>query len=147
MTLKVNSDGEIVEASHNYGWDGSAWRKLPLVWGYSEQYLEIESASGVASGTQSLNLSTVPSGEIWVVSIISAWATAATIDRISLRLRDGVDQYVFEEQAYDTAYLTVSARGPFILQEGDSMRATFVNCSGGEDLHAYANGYKMLIAE
>ena len=130
-----------------WGWDGSQWRKLPLLFGYSDRYAERVGPVTAVSGTNQLDLSTVPSGEIWVITSISAWASSSNISRVDLRVIVGSDVFVLKATGYSTAYHTVDWQGTIILAAGDYIRVQFSGASGGEALDAWAVGYKMKIAE
>ena len=130
-----------------WGWDGSAWHKLPMVWGYSDVYGEFEYENGVAAGTHVLTFSTVGSGEVWVVTGISAACSTAGVDRIELRANVGGVGIRLRQQAYGVAHDTVDWSGVTILKDGDEMLVQFVDCALNDNLTASAWGYKMKIAE
>ena len=147
MTLKVNANGEIVEASRNYGWDGSAWRKLPLVWGYSDRYIERELNSNADAGANTLTFSTVPAGEVWVIEGGTAYNSTSGNDQIywnhagtgiAIRLRRVNAPSANEE---------VRIESRVILKADDAMQAYFTGCTAGDTIAAYVWGYKMKIAE
>ncbi|GAG75277.1 unnamed protein product [marine sediment metagenome] len=54
----------------SWGWDGSQWRKLAMIWGYSGIW--DKDLGGEASGAFYIsNSSVIPAGEIWVLQAVS----------------------------------------------------------------------------
>jgi len=130
-----------------WGWDGSVWRKLPLLWGYSAAYNEAETEENVAAGSPMLTFSTVDTGEVWVVTSISARCKQDSPSRVELTaIMGGVYKYL-HVAAYPTAWLTVDWQGHVVLEENDHVRVIFRDCVLNDDIDAWAVGYKMKIAE
>lgn len=136
-----------VSMGRNYGWDGSEWRKLPLLWGYSEQYLESEINTGDGSNLTQ-NFSTVPAGEIWIVTAFTAYAHDGDhASRVIMFLYDGGSSYYLKFLPSLAAGTSIEAPTPIIMEEGDQLRVTWVSAANGDSFRSYAVGYKMLIAE
>jgi len=147
MTLKVNANGEIVEASRNYGWDGSAWRKLPLVWGYSDRYVEREANTNADAGLNALTFTTIPADEVWFIlgglaynttssNTVVEWLHTGSVE--DMRLRRSMATAANDEIRLDTM---------IVLKPGDTLQVNFNGCTAGDTIVAYAWGYKMKIAE
>ncbi len=141
----VSSGGRLFTALH--GWDGSAWRKLPLLFGYSDVYGEWEFEVDVAAGNRTLTFSTVDPGEIWVVTGISAHCVQDNPSRVEFRVSVGGAAIRVKQQAYGVASDTVNWAGELVLKQGDEVTVMFLACVAGDDIYASAWGYKMLIAE
>ena len=131
----------------NHGWDGSAWRKLPLVFGYSDRYLEKEAEANVAAGTHSLTFTTVPAGEIWVIQSFTGRCKQNTLTGIQLVALGDATGAVLKQCKPALAGDTVGWSGDLVLKEDDGLMATFLNCALNDDIYSEAWGYKMLIAE
>jgi len=129
------------------GWDGSAWRKLAVLWGYSDRYAEQESQDNVDAGNVTLTFSTVPAGEVWVVSLMSAMAAQDNPAGVNFFANCDGTTHRLEYLAYPTAYLVVSLQTTIVLKEDDYLEVRFDSCSANDDVEAYAMGYKMKIAE
>lgn len=140
----VSSGGLLFTALHGY--DGSAWRKLALVWGYSDVYGEWEQETNVSAGNNTLTFSTVGAGEIWVVTGFSAFCAQTNITRVELRASVGGTAIRIKQAPYGTANQTVDWAGVLVLKEGDELTVLFTACSLNDDIFASAWGYKMSIA-
>lgn len=130
-----------------WGWDGTQWRKLPLVFGWSDTYAESEILNDVAAGNHSLTFSTVPAGEIWVVTYWSAYSDQSNAVRIQFQPNIAGAARALKHVAYPAALLTVEGPYPLILQKDDFLTARFITCSSGDDLRSHAAGYKMKVEE
>jgi hypothetical protein len=147
MTKKINADGEIVEASRGYGWISDAWQKDPLRFGFSEQYLERETDTGDGSDLD-MDFSVVPAGEVWVVTAFACVPVSDDhVNVVFMGIYNGAISLEFAHEpslALDTA-LQVPLQ--LILIEGDNLRVRWESAANGDVFYAWANGYKMLIAE
>lgn len=130
-----------------WGWDGSVWRKLPLLWGYSDTLTEHKASTNVSAGDASKNFSVVTSGEIWVIASFVAWSDQANISTIEFYLDDGEDNQLICREVYSTAEVTVKAPVPLYVPPGGRLRVTFKDCALNDDIYATVTGYKMKIEE
>ena len=55
-----------------WGFDGTLWRKLPMLWGFTEGWVGEASNASAAAGTNFLELAAVPAGEVWTAYVVSA---------------------------------------------------------------------------
>ena len=128
-----------------WGWDGSVWRKLPLLWGYSGLIGEDLSETNLDAGVNVLNGTAVPAGEIWVVTAVSMKYIGA----------GGTDMHAYTIGTPGTAFLQsiytivsdqwYNARVHVILAQGDYIRGTIGGAILGDDFHVWYSGYKMNI--
>ena len=127
------------------GWDGSQWRKLPLLWGYTDRYAEQQSNTSAAAGYNWLTFSTVPAGQVWVVTALS-WVdvnTACTL--IVFSLYDGALLYTICADPAPSANLYRSVACNVVLRAGDCLKILFGGCALNDDIYAWALGYKMAV--
>jgi len=147
MTVKVNANGEIVEASHSRGWDGSEWRKDPLRLGFSEQYVEREVDSGTGATLTQL-FSIVPAGEVWVVTAFSCYPLDGDhTASVHLSIYDGAVDFIFKRAPSLLQNTSLECPTPLVLEAGDRLRVVWINAANGDSFRSYANGRKILIAE
>jgi len=52
-------------------YDGSVWHKQAPIWGFTDRYHETEYTTDSAGGTHTFTFSTVPAGEVWVITGVS----------------------------------------------------------------------------
>lgn len=79
VPVQVDSFGRLVPATseaQNMGWYGGAWHKQPVTIGYSENLDAVISAA-LSSATERVYGTTVPAGEVWVVTQICLSCTHA----------------------------------------------------------------------
>jgi len=130
-----------------WGWDGTVWRKLPMVWGYSGRWAEHQEDLNATVTYDSLTFTAVPPGEVWVLQAVDAWDVNSDPSRIQFSVTgDGVTtrlQHTLTPGISIPVYWT----GTVVLKEGDRVLVGFYGTVAGDDLHANVRGYKMAIAE
>lgn len=129
------------------GWDGAAWRKLSLLWGYSDRYTEYETSANVDAGLNILTFTTVPTGEVWTITHAAMWADQSNPTLIGFYLWDGTLAQKLSTAAYPTAFLTHHLPAPITLKAEDKLQAYFFSCAANDDIYATAFGYKMKVTE
>lgn len=130
-----------------HGWDGANWRKLPLLWGYSDIYGYQQTSVDVDEGFNSLVFPAVPAGEIWVINHFSADAVQGNPTSIELFATIEGSAIMLARELYLFANDLVKWTGSLVLKEGQYLTAWYWGCAAGDDLFAYAAGYKMKVAE
>lgn len=130
-----------------FGWNGSGWHKLPMVWGYSEPLSEVKSDPDAAAGADSLAGTAVPDGEVWVVEAICAVDVTTDISKIRLTLLtvDGIVILLEADPTAADAY--VYWNGRITMTKDRRIIAYFTGTAAGDDIHLRYSGYKMKIAE
>lgn len=130
-----------------WGWDGSAWRKLPLLFGYSDGWGE--SASGTASGAGDASADTteVPAGYIYVLQAVSAYHNAGANKEVTITANvSGVNVILFNDLAAVTGtWYPVICN--VVLKEDDFVNAYVAAPGDGKICYLRVGGYKMKIAE
>lgn len=130
-----------------WGWDGSQWRRLPLVWGFSEGYIERVMDDGASAGTNALVGETVPAGEVWVVKAAGAFDVTSIVTKIRFRIYDGSIYLYLLDSYVALANEVVSLPAEVVLAAGWRLEAVFYGCVAGDDLYFDITGYKMAVAE
>lgn len=125
------------------GYDGSAWRKLALVWGYSARYIEKESETAAVAGTRTLTFTTCPAGVVRVVEGIACYNNTTIATRITIELVVGAAIHVIHVVPSPPIYQAVSLVHPVVMVEDDSLRARFMGTQVGDTIVANAWGYDM----
>lgn len=131
----------------SYGWDGSAWRKLPLVWGYSGQWEQSVNSAAVGAGDAVVSTTAVAAGEVYVLQHLSVFQDGGAANRIYVyKAVPGGEVYLHDDHNPTTGVhypITVAA----VLIEGDQLVAVAVTPGDGQKVHLAVWGYKMNIAE
>ena len=130
----------------NYGWDGAAWRKLPLIWGYSDRYAETVSNLSAVAGVNILLGTVVPPGQVWVVQSIAASDNTSVAGTLTLEVFGAAVEGMVKYDAALVAGAQTVWTGNIVMLENDRVRAVFTGCTLNDDLYLRTWGYKMRIA-
>ena len=130
-----------------WGYDGSQWRALAMLWGYSDTYVEREAEVDADVGTNTFNFSTVPAGEVWVVTNFAFRNQDNVCSAIVMQLYDGSTGYVIRYQGGPTGGVWDTYDVNVILKAGYNLRCIFYGCTADDYIEASAVGYKMTTDE
>lgn len=128
-----------------WGWDGSQWRKLGLLWGYYDAYHERCVNSSADAGLNHLYATVVPEGEIWIVTAAFASDVSSAISDVSLLVQGVSSPYVLVRKVNPVALEGAEFSGSVVVKAGERVRADFNGCTAGDGLYLYALGYKMKV--
>jgi len=137
------SDGSLTKIM---GWDGSEWQKLGLLFGYNDTYKDYGSNLNLSAGDQDIVLSTVPAGEIWIVTHVGAYMSSTSINIMEIILHTSAHDYVLYSYKPPTSDKWHTESCKVYLNEGNYIKNRLYNCSAGDDGYIYALGYKMKIS-
>jgi len=129
-----------------WGWDGTRWRKDNLTWGYNGTLANRQSTLAAAAGTNTLNHSIVPAGEVWVIVTHGMVNANTAVPGTLYAVISGVGYTV---KAYGTMVAGIWSTGVplgIVLAAGDYMSAMFESCVLNDDLYSDITGYKMKVA-
>jgi hypothetical protein len=129
------------------GWDGSSWRKLPMLWGYSDAYAETKTSNDVAAGNHFVLSSAVPAGEVWVVENLAGRCSTANPTHLNIGVYDGSTYHHLVSHTLASAWQVYFHTARCVLKEGWQVYVQFMGCALNDDLNAYFVGYKMKVAE
>ena len=128
-----------------WGYGGTQWRKLPLLWGYTDRLLLQGSTTTATAGTNIFTLATVPAGQVWVV-------TGVSMMDVNTAFGAGVDAYFTDGVATVKAwYAGVAAQWQtwdntfLVLKAAEYLKVYFTGCALNDDLYANVWGYKMAV--
>lgn len=128
-----------------WGWDGTAWRKLPLTWGYTDRYAEIKSNLNCVAGVNYLSFAAVPAGEVWKVTAITFVNTVTDPGVAYATLYDGSTAFNIYSKSSPGANVYVSVVCDVTLKAGDRIRVGFNGCASNDDIYAWVIGSKMAV--
>jgi hypothetical protein len=130
-----------------WAWDGSQWRRQPLMFGFSGVAGESLSNTNLSAGVNNLDSTPVVAGEIVVVRQVSfAYIGTVPLYIVLYAVSVALGPFLLTE------YTPVSAQECRaqcfqILEEGHYLRCHVPNATAGDDLYFKYSGYKMSIAE
>lgn len=129
-----------------WGFDGSVWRSLSLLFGYQDVVRDQTLVASAAAGFNVLDSAAVPSGEIWIVTGIGAMDSTSSPAYVSLMLHSGLTDYRFKTQLTPAVSEVVSASGWFPLKAGENVRATMGGVTAGDSIRLDVIGFSMPVS-
>ena len=129
-----------------WGWDGTQWRKLSLLFGYSGPYSENPSNLNLPAGTSNLAGSTVPAGEVWVVQGMLAAVISSTCTELMLGFWNGVAIIFCKQVLPPVSGHFYDYQGTLILAAGYYPLIRVYGMTAGDVAYLYAWGYKMKVS-
>lgn len=128
-----------------WGYDGSAWRKLALLWGYTDRYSEDLGGTKSGAGQYVGTGTSVPAGEVWTVNFVTLRNQTGSRGAGLLMVHDGSLYYRFAYEASSTQSIPLIFTGSLPLKEGDYIQVRMDACSDNDVLQAGVWGYKMAV--
>jgi len=128
-----------------WGYDGSVWRKLHLLFGFGGIVEESLSYTNLDAGSNWLYGTYVPAGELWIIqnAMISYQGTAPTwLEILAAGLGGTITLLAVDSPAVNRGY---PWGGNCILQEGDQMAGKVSGATAGDNMYLRYAGYKMKI--
>lgn len=140
--VKLDTDGNIVVAlkaeedvqANGYGWISSAWQKNPIAFGYSADQTENVGSTSHAGGTQVLNGSQVPSGEIWVIQVASIRDNTNAPSAVQVQANVNGTGVVIKHELTVVAGQWIVWEGQIVLSEGDKMVGVLFGTTSNDDI-------------
>lgn len=153
LSVAVNNDAEVHQVTPAnmrtgaHGWDGTVWRKLPLVFGYSSRLAEYKTGVAAGAGHAVCSTTAVAPGHIRVLQVVSASHNAG--------VNKGIEVYhVVAGVSAPLIFTTATATGAWeiltcevVLAEGDQITAYAIAPGAGKSVYMHVRGYQMKIAE
>jgi len=126
-----------------WGHDGTQWRKLRLLFGYTDTLRIRKVEANAVAGTNVLESSAVPAGEIWVVSLVRGWDAISAVGTSNIGVVTGGVNYPLDDQVAPAAGADARFTGSLVLKEGDKLRFTVWGATAGDVLYLIGLGYEM----
>lgn len=130
-----------------WGWDGSVWRKLPLIWGYSDRWLEDLGGTKSGAGNYQKFGAVVPAGYVYVLQALFIRNDSGARGRAYLEVYDGSDMYSLVTVMVPARYEVCAWDGALVLKAGDRVVVTQHTCLDADVLKGGSWGYKMKVTE
>lgn len=130
-----------------WGWDGTQWRKLGLLWGFSEHYFENLGGTKDGDGTYETSSTAIPADYIYVVQCVLICNENAARGMARIALRPANEFHAIAYKLTPARYEPTVWEGAIALHEGDQVSVQQLSCINGDVLRASIWGYKMKIAE
>ena len=114
-------------------------------WGFNERIVGQVIDTSATAGTNILNSTTVPAGEMWVIDYTNALNVNTACSLVYIILYGGGIKVIVEQSTTLAAGQYLKGVPKSTLQEGDNIEFQFFGCTAGDDLHCRWWGYKMVV--
>lgn len=129
----------------SYQYDGSAWHKSNLIFGYYDRLVEDVRDLTLAAGNQFLNGTQVPDGEVWVVTCVNSYVASASVDRMAVQINFGGTIISILNEVPPTSGYYYVIDGLWVLKKDDYVRWYATDLTLNDDGILTYSGYKMKI--
>ena len=147
MSQGITNPAEPFFKDGQWGWDGTLWRKLPMVWGYSDRYFEDLGGTQENGGTYSAYGTEVPPGEVWVIQSMRLTNITGARGYINFYAYAGAASHVLYYRKTPAVGEYDFWEGAVALKAGDKVRVIQASCLDDDVLYGSVWGYKMKVAE
>jgi len=130
-----------------HGWDGSVWRKLPLIWGYSDRWVVDLGETKDGDGNYEKSTTAVGAGEVYVLQAVTFYNETGVRGQASVWGMGGVNYLCLARDSAPAINEVVRWTGKLVLKQGDYVRVQQLNCINNDVLNVKVWGYKMKVAE
>lgn len=144
IEVKQTTPTDLAVAQHQY--DGAAWRKSNLLYGYHDTVYEYLYETRSGAGTAEVEGTPVPAGEVWVIQMISGFHNDPTSRATNLYVQSGEDLLLIYFNNSWPSTSPVIYQGALTLKEGDFVAVSVVSLADGKTATMCYWGYKMDIA-
>lgn len=121
----------------------NAFGNIPF--GYQDRYLERKEATSV-NGHTYVDGSTVPSGEVWIVTSFTGYHDDPTARIIRQYIYDGTARLIVDLKESAGQWIPYSPPKTYVLKAGDYLSVRADSLATGCKVYLTANGYKMKVA-
>ena len=144
--VPVSIDEENVDLDvHLHTYDGSAWHKSPLVFGYTDRLYQSLGLASAPAGANILSTSLVPAGEVWRLETISAADSNNSPTYMLFVIRGTGVWYPVYKNSIPLGGVYDIWTGLLTLKEGDYVSLYFYGVTLNDNLVGYVSGYKMKV--
>jgi hypothetical protein len=130
-----------------WGWDLTQWRKLPLLFGYSDAWADSTVNNDLDAGANNVDLTAVASGYVVVLTSLSFVYVGTPPTYVTVQLSLGGSVYQLYRQLAPASNQLYDRQGWWILEAEDFVRCSVVGATLHDDLRVTGTGYAMAIAE
>ena len=143
MTKTLTPEGAVKQAIHGY--DGTQWRKLGLLFGYTDRWFEQVVIADAAAGNNFLDAAPVPSGYVYVSSVIAGVDATSNLAEILFGIKIGETYYYMKRVPTPGVAIYAEWSGAGIFKAGDIPMVVMTGVTAHDVLVANFWGYKMAV--
>lgn len=130
-----------------WAWDGTVWRKQPLLYGYTSALGARKINNALAAGNNTLDIDAVPADEIWVVTNLAMRYTGTAPTRMTVTLTiDSIGYSTYRQETVVTQEV-YDRQGWWVLAEGDQISMVIIGATLNDTAAVWATGFTTSIVE
>jgi len=128
-----------------HGWIGGAWRKQPMLFGYSGQAQVSWGSDNLETGINDVRSTPVPAGKVWVVTNLTMIYRGTPPSRLVMRAYMSGGSWVIWEVSSPGANYFYDHQGWWVLAEGDKLEIHIEGATAGDRAYGYGLGFAVSI--
>jgi hypothetical protein len=144
LEVTQTTPANLAAALHAY--DGSAWRKVPLPFGFTNTWLARHHVASATAGTNLISSDTVPSGQVWILThaVLIDWTSTPTA--YAMEVYNGSTNVYLPRDPYPASGRPLVWDGKLVLTAGYHVDAYVIGATSGDELDLTVGGYKITIS-
>lgn len=128
-----------------WGWDASRWRKLALLWGYTDIWVENLGTADADAGNYLAATVAVPAGYVYVLEHLTIRNKTGARGAVYLSIGDGSPWVYVVVNLTPAQHIPDAFNGPITLKAGYQARVYMASVLANDAIDAAAWGYKMAV--
>jgi len=145
--MSITDPTEAYFKDGGWGWDLTRWRKLALLFGYTDRWAENLGTAAAPGGTYTGAGTAVPAGYVYVLQALSIANNTGARGMSRVWIRSATYFCFLGCVATPAQYEPCYFSGAIVLKEGDYAVVQQADAVAGDVIYAAAVGYKMKINE
>lgn len=129
--------------ARNYGLVSGAFQKDPIRFGYSGVVARFWSNTNLAAGTNDVDDSAVPAGEIWIITSFAFNYIGTSPAQCRRTLVIGGTVYRIDTVQTPTSNVIYGLQSWWVLEPGNYLRVSTTGATATDDLYCYATGFQV----
>lgn len=124
----------MLASSLAHGYDGTLWRKLALVWGYSARLAEVDSRTQSGGGNELVELYTVPSGYIAILNATMSRNRDTITTHEHILVADSTEYAIKIYVNNPVGSTAINDNVKYVLSEDDVFQVRYYACTNNDRL-------------
>ena len=136
---------EVGYLAGNCQYDGSAWVKSNLLWGYHDRWFENLGGTFVEDTIYIKASTAVPEGYVYVMQMCTVRNVTRAPTTMSISVGYDDNWWYLEYDTTPAKLIPLISRTTMCLKEGDKARVAVAGCVADDVIEACVWGYKMMV--
>jgi hypothetical protein len=141
ITLPVSVAAPASGLVGTHGYVNGAWKKNPILFGYSDTLLLAYSNTNLAAGFNELLSAAVPAGKIWIVTNINIGYIGTSPVEMGVGIKRGTTTYTIWWERPPVSNVSYNKQGWWVLKEGDKLNNYVSGATAGDDMYFDFQGF------